>query len=226
MSIVKALATGHHGMTRNEISKTSKLANGGGLTRILEELEASSFILPILPFGKKKKDTLYRLVDEYSLFYLKFIDGQQAGHKNIWLQKSNEQVSRIWQGYAFENICIKHSEAIKKALGIDGMYSSVHSYFAKNIGDYKGLQIDLLIDRADRALNLCEMKFYDSEFTLTASMAMEWRQKRALFKERTGTRKAIFNTLITTYGLIANSNSLAQVDQTVTMHALFDQQRF
>ncbi len=225
-AVIKALASKHYGMTRSEIGKVTKLGVGGGLTRILEELEASSFIISISPYGKKKKNTLFRLVDEYSLFYIKYIEGQVAGHRNTWLRLSSDPSYNIWQGYGFENICIKHAEAIKKAIGISGIQSSVHSYFERPSNELKGLQIDMLIDRADRAINLCEMKFYDDEVTINESMADNLRKRRSLFKERSGTKKMVFNTLVTTYGVHKNQFSLAQVDQVVTMNALFDLDRF
>jgi len=125
VAVVKALSTKWKGLTRMEISKLTGLSNGGGLTQILLELTTASFIMPILPFGKKKKDTLFRLVDEYSLFYMTFIDGKRAGKKEIWLQTSREQFYKIWRGYAYENICIKHAAAIEKALGISGIITEV-----------------------------------------------------------------------------------------------------
>ncbi len=116
----------------NDLSASKKqnsyLLNGGNITKVLRELERSSFIAEIIPFGKKKREALYRLVDEYSLFYLTFIEGKRAGKKDIWLQTAQEQSYKIWRGYAFENICMKHVEAIKMALGISGIQTEVSGF--------------------------------------------------------------------------------------------------
>ena len=221
ISIVKALATKWKGLTRQEIIKLTKLSNGGGLTKVLSELESSSFIAEIIPFGKKKKDTLYRLIDEYSLFYLTFIDGKRAGNKDIWIQSSQENNYKIWRGYAFENICIKHVEAIKRALGIAGVQTEVSGFRSIANAQGVGIQIDMLIDRTDRSINLCEMKFYNDEITLSKEDADKLRRRRSRFQQISKSKKTIFNTLITTYGINPNQYSYAQIDSIVTMDALF-----
>lgn len=223
IEIIKVLATKWKGLTRQEIIKHTRLSDGGGLTKILTELSASSFIISILPFGKKKKDTLYRLVDEYSLFYLKFIEGQRAKNQDVWLQLSKENPYTIWRGYAFENICIKHVEAIKMALGISGVRTNTSSFLAKK-GDT--IQIDMLIDRADNCINLCEMKFYSDELLIDKQLAAQLQRRRTRFQELSGSRKTLFNTLVTTFGVRENEHSLAQVDQVVTADELFKLQSF
>lgn len=226
VAVVKALSTKWKGLTRMEISALTDLSNGGGLTQILTELTTASFIMPILPFGKKKKDTLFRLVDEYSLFYMTFIKGKRAGKKEIWLQTSREQFYKIWRGYAFENICIKHAEAIKKALGISGILTEVSGYRNHRKKEGEGIQIDMLIDRADQCINLCEIKFYNDEINLTKEDAEKLRRRRTRFLQFSKTRKTVFNTLITTYGINSNQHSLGQVDYEVTMDALFSLKSF
>lgn len=220
VEIVKALATTWKGMSRQDIIKATSLSDGGGISKILQELTTASFVTEILPYGKNKKETLYRLTDEYSLFYLKFIAGKRAGNKNFWLKASKENAYKIWCGYAFENICIKHVEAIKKALGIDGVHTQVSGYKSE------GLQIDMLIDRADDTINLCEMKFYNTEYTITKEYAAKLRERRALFQEATKNRKLLQNTIVTTYPLKPNMHSLEVIDNTVNMHDLFEVSSF
>ena len=221
VSVVRALSKKWKGLTRKEIIAATGLPNGGGLTKILRELESSSFISEIVPFGKKKKETLYKLVDEYSLFYLTFIGGKRAGKRDIWLQTAREQSYRIWRGYAFENICITHVEAIKSSLGISGIQTEVSAFRSQGTKGQSGIQIDMLIDRSDQCINLCEMKFYNGEITLNKEDSNKLRTRRAQFQEITKTRKSLFNTLVTTYGITQNEYSLEQVDQIVTMDTLF-----
>ena len=226
VSIVKTLSQKWKGLSRQEIIASTNFTDGGGLTKVLEELETCGFIIRIIPLGKKSKDTLYRLIDEFSLFYLNFIEGSRASSKDVWMQKSTTQPFITWQGYSFENICIRHYEAIKSALGISGIYVEVSAFLFKGNSENSGFQIDMLLDRADNSMNLCEMKFYNSDITVDKSMADLLRKRRARFKEVSGTKKLIFNTLITTYGVQTNEHSLSQIDQIITMDKLFGLERF
>jgi hypothetical protein len=226
IAIVRSLAQKWKGLSRQEIIAATQFSDGGGLTKLLNELESCGFIVGIIPFGKKSKDTLYRLVDEFSLFYLHFIEGSRATAKDVWTQKSGTQAFQTWQGYAFENLCIRHYEAIKAALGIAGIYVEVSSYLYKGNAENSGFQIDMLLDRADKTINICEMKFYNSEVAIDAAMAESLRKRRARFKEVSSTKKLLFNTLITTYGLQSNEHSLSHIDQVITMDKLFGLRRF
>lgn len=220
VQVIRALAQKWQGMSRTEIINNSKLSNGGGLTTILNELEASSFILKMKPMGNKQKDVLYRLSDEYSQFYLKFIDKKTNISKNEWLKIAQTSAYKTWCGYAFENVCIKHIDALKIALGISGIYTEISSFWHKGSVDEEGFQIDLLIERADNAINICEMKFVNDDFRLDAEYATKLRQRRESFRQISKTKKLLFNTLITTFGL-KNKESSAQIDQLITMEKLF-----
>jgi hypothetical protein len=220
VEVIRALATKWKGLTRQEIIDSTTHSNGGGLSKILTELEASTFITTIHPFQKKKRDTLYRLTDEYSLFYLRFIEGQRPGHQDVWLQQSTDNSYKVWRGYAFENLCIKHAQAIKMALSIAGIQSQVSSYLARQPETGAVIQIDMLIDRADRSINLCEMKFYNADLIVTTDMAKQLRSRRARFIELSKTRKTVFNTIVTPYGM-ANNGGTPEVDHCITMDQLF-----
>lgn len=221
VEVIKALARKWRGLTRQEIVTQTKLQDGGGLTVLLNELEAASFIMRFPLFQKGAKGVLYRLTDEYSLFYLKFIEGKPLLGKNEWLKQSDQNAYKIWCGYAFENICLKHAEAIKMALGIAGVSTETTAFLYKGEAAGDGFQIDLLIDRADRAINLCEIKFYGDNFPLTDAYAATLRQRREKFRQLTNTKKQLFNTLVTTYPVKHSPASLGQIDQVVTMEQLF-----
>lgn len=221
IAVIKTLSEHPYGMTRQEIITVTKFSDGGGLSKILGELESSDFIISLSPFGKSKKDILYRLSDQYSLFYLKFIQGKKVGeHATVFTNVANEPY-KIWRGYAFENICILHIEAIKSALGIAGIQTSQNSFYLKGSEKNKGFQIDLLIDRADNSINICEIKFYNDTIRPDAEFADQLRQRRELFREASGTKKQLFNTIITTFGVEKNAFALSQVDNIITADALF-----
>lgn len=219
--VIKALATKWKGLTREEVTARIKLKKGGGITTILKQLEQSGFITAYYPFAKKKKDKLYRLTDYYSLFYLKFIEGTKSKNQGYWHILSQTQSWKSWSGYAFENLCLQHTDKIKEALGIHGIFSEDYSFIAKPTQTHKGAQIDLLIDRSDQTINMCEIKFYNDKVTLTSSMANNIRNKRSVFKQVSKTRKHIFITLLSTYGMTANKHSIGLIDNSITMDDLF-----
>jgi AAA+ ATPase superfamily predicted ATPase len=224
IAVIRALASKWKGLNRKEIIQITKLSNGGGLSKVLNELSASGFITIYRPFGKKKKDLLYRLTDEYSLFYLHFIEPHGMLEIGGWQRLSQTQTFKSWRGYAFENVCLNHIPQIKKALRISGIYSEASSFYFKGNEDRKGIQIDLLIDRNDQTINICELKFYNSPFTITKDYALKLRTKLATFKEVTKTRKHLFLTFITAYGLAQNKYSLGLVDNDFGLDILFEEE--
>ncbi|HFB99860.1 MAG TPA: hypothetical protein ENJ53_03550 [Phaeodactylibacter sp.] len=187
----------------------------------LNSLFISLIALVDLGEGKKRTSLIYRLTDEYSLFYLHFIEKKRTRGAEAWQKLSQTQQYKIWRGYAFENLCLKHISQIKNALQISGIYSESSSFYQKGIGKNKGTQIDLVIDRNDYSINLCEMKFYKDEFTLSKSYAQDLRSKINVFRKVTKTKKQIFLTLITTFGIHPNQNSVGLIDKTLDMDSLF-----
>ncbi|MFZ4633893.1 MAG: AAA family ATPase [Saprospiraceae bacterium] len=221
IAVVRALSTTWSGLTRSEIIRISKLTNGGGLTKTIEELMYSGFITEYLPFGRIKREMVYRLTDEYSLFYLKFIETMRKEGAGIWKSFYLSPAYRAWSGYAFESICLKHLPEIKKALGISGIFSSSSAFYHKGTDGMEGCQIDLLIDREDRVINLCEIKWAASEFIISKSYAEALRKKLGLFTYYSKTKKQVFLTFISTYGLLPNEHSTGIVDNNITLNDLF-----
>jgi hypothetical protein len=221
IALIRALAVKNAGLHRNELLELSGVPNGGGATKTLEELVVSGFVTEYRPFNRKSKESLFRLTDEYSLFYLKFAEELGTQGVGIWKNLQSTATYKVWSGYAFENLCLKHITQIKSALGIEGVYSTYSSFFQKGKEDKEGCQVDLVIDRNDQVINLCEMKFYNGAIQLTKEMANTLRNRIALFKYYTKTPKQIFLTFISSFGLLKNSHSLDIVDSSLTMDDLF-----
>lgn len=217
IAIIRALNTRRAGLTRNEIVKEAKLKSGGYLTSVLNELEESGFITSYLPLNKRSKDALFRLTDEYSLFYMKFIEKSRSYEKGTWALLSSRSSWKAWSGYAFENLCLKHVHKIKAALQIGSVYTEQSAWYDKK----QSAQIDLVIDRADRCVNLCEMKFSETPYTITAKYAKELQHKVTAYKAALKTNKTIFTTLITTLGLKQNEYADQYADSEVTLAELF-----
>ena len=222
LSLIRALATKHQGMTRVDIIQQTKWPSGAGLSKILEELVQSGFISAYYPFGKKKSELIYRLTDEYSLFYLQFMETRRNETSGTWNHLSQTQPYKIWSGYAFENLCLKHIPQIKKALGISGVYALSSSFYKKGTATEKGTQIDLVLDRNDQVVNLFELKFYNEAFSISKTYAATLREKMSIFRKQTKTRKQLFWTLIATYGIQHNQHSLGLVDSVLDMNILFE----
>jgi hypothetical protein len=221
--IVKALANKPNGLTRNEILEVCPLSSGGSLTKLIDELEESGFITEYSPFNKTNRDSVYKLSDEYSLFYLKFMNDNKIFGEGAWQSKVVGSSWKSWSGLAFENIALKHVPQIKKALGISGVYTEQSAWrYAPKDASEKGTQIDLLIDRQDMCINLCEMKYSLTEFTIDKKYAEELNLKRRIFLAKTGTKKTVFITMLTTFGVNENGHYLSTVQNQLKMDVLFE----
>ena len=222
-AIIQALAKKRKGLTREELLIETKLQNGGTFTKYLDELIQSDFVDFYRPFGKSKKDTLYRLTDMFCLFYFAYILPDRGNKTPNFDMLNQSQSYKSWAGYTFENVCMSHISQIKKALGVAGVNTSTSSFFAKPKDGLDGTQIDLLIERSDNTIHLCEIKFLTDELIMDKSMAENLRNKRSVFNYHTKNKKHIFNTFITTYGHKPNSYSIQYIDQSITMDVLFEE---
>jgi len=215
MKIIKTLANTNRGLTRNELTAQSGLPSGGDLSLKLEELVESGFVTEYPFYRNRRQMSRYRLSDEYARFYLKFIKGNKNSGERTWQRLGNSHSFRSWSGFAFETMCLKHVNQIKRSLRIDAIYSTNSSWFNANA------QVDLLIDRDDNVINLCEIKFYDAPFTIDKAYYLNLKNKIAQLKEETNTRKTILLTLISAFGVRENQYSKELVQNNLDMDALF-----
>lgn len=215
--IVILLAKKRSGYTRDEIAKNCGFTTGGGLTRMLSALEKSTFVTPYTPFGER---TLrYRLTDLFCLFYLKHVkDNRDA--TSFWQSRFNSPAMLAWSGYAFEDVCRAHIKQIKTALGIGDVTTRESSWIVPGTETEKGMQIDLVIDRDDRKICLCEMKFSQGNFSVGRDYAEKLQNRIRRTMEFTENDKPIISVLITTYGLERNEYS-NKFQKVVTMDELF-----
>ena len=221
IKIIETLGTKKVGMTREELISTSGIPNTGDLSTKLEELESCGFIRKYYAFGMKRKNALYQLMDCFTLFYFKFLQNAPTD-EHFWSNQINTPVVNTWMGLAFERVCMFHVNQIKMKLGISGVLTEVNSWYCKSDPENGifGSQIDMLIVRKDQVINLCEMKYANSEFTVTEKVDKNLRNKVSDLKNITGTRYAIYPTLITTYGMVNNSYAL-DVQSVVVLDDLF-----
>lgn len=209
IQVVTTLAKKSIGLTRDEIVKYTGIDSGGDLTRYLNELEWCGFIRKYNCIGKQSKDALYQLIDNFTIFYFQYIKGNKNNDTHFWINNINSPLHRTWSGLAFERVCLQHVEQIKKALGISGVLSNVYSWRTEADAE-RGIdksQIDLLIDRNDGVINLCEMKFSNAEYIITESEEQKLRRRRANFVEASRTNKAVHITMVTPFGVKQNIHS-------------------
>ena len=221
VSIIRALTTVKAGMTRNEILKSTRLSDNKTFVKALRELEQCGFIRSYSIIGRKKRGMLYQLMDCYTLFYFQFIETMGHRHdEQLWTHLLGTARRNTWQGLAFERLCLWHIQQIKAALGISGIEANAYSWHAEANEMHDGAQIDLLIDRRDQVINLCEMKFADGEYAIDATEDCRLRNRRTAFLAETRTKKTIHTTMITTFGVRHNSywNS---IQSEVTLDGLF-----
>ena len=220
--IVEALCARRLGLTRGEISAVTGLAESGTLTKYLEELEQCGFVRRYRTAGRRVRGSLYQLVDNFTLFHFRFVRENRDGDPRFWSSSVDSPALRTWQGLSFELVCLEHVEQIKRALQIGGVRSLNYAWRCENPRNdaEKGAQVDLLIDRADGIVNLCEMKFAAEEYALDAADAAAMRNKIAAFKRETGTRKAVHATYVTTFGLAKNKYA-GDIPSEATLDDLF-----
>lgn len=210
--IIHALSRGpKRGMTRDEILKEQGLSSGGQFSKSLMELIESGFVEKYQSVRSKRKTTLYRIFDEFCLFHLQFM----APHRGSrWTQLYTKSEYTSWSGYAYEMICYKHIESIKREMKCDQINSTNYSWSNNKA------QIDLVIERDDNLINLCEIKFYNDVFTIDSDYAGKLRNKETLYKKDTKTKKGINTVMITTWGT-KGTHGVGLVTQSITMRCLF-----
>lgn len=227
IQIVEALAAKQMGLTRSELVENTRLPDNGKLTKMLNDLANCDFVRPYNYYGNKKKDTTYQLSDYYTLFYLRFLKDHYGNDEHFWTNTLDNPSRRAWAGYAFEQVCKDHIRQIKKRIGIGAVLSEQSSWYSRenrdttNHNKHRGAQIDMLIDRRDRVINVCEMKFTLSEFLIDKDYDMCLRNKLETFRRESKTKKALHLTFVTTYGVKRNMYS-GLVQSEVILDDLFE----
>jgi uncharacterized protein len=219
-NVIKALGAVKAGISRSAVIEKANLSSGGTFTKVIDELTESGFVTKFLPFDNNTNLALFRLTDYFTMFYLKFMKNAKASGNGTWAAKAVSSSWHSWAGLAFESICLQHIAQIKKALKLTAIYTEVSSWK----GEYEGnaAQIDLLIDRADNVINLCEIKFSKSEFIITKSYASELQNKMSIFSMQPNVKnKNLFLTLITVRGTSNNSYVKEMVQNQVVLKDLF-----
>ncbi|MBP5544878.1 MAG: hypothetical protein ILM98_12440 [Kiritimatiellae bacterium] len=221
--IVLALGRRRDGLTRDEIIAATGMGSGGDLSRFLEELEECGFIRKYHVLGAERNGSLYQLMDNFSLFHMQFVSKKRRHAGNYWTASVSEGAKHAWRGLAFKRLCLEHVRQIKDRLGISGVAVEVYAWRQKRGGSAQGsqgVQIDLLLDRKDGIVNLCEMKYTDGEYSLDKSELDRLINRREAFRAVCGARRSIHLTMITSNGLCHNKYS-GNIQSELTLADLF-----
>lgn len=219
IKVVLALGQCQSGLTREEIINKCGMASSGTLTTVIEDLENCGFIRKVAAFGRKSQQS-YMLIDNYTLFYLKFIKKNTENDESFWSHSYQSPLRRAWVGIAFERVCFQHLRQIKQALGIGGVVSTVYSLNIPPTEVHHGAQIDMIIDRADNMVNICEMKYSNEEYIVTKEDALSIANKSSRLLEVMKNRKSVAITMVTVYG-IAHMGYWNTIQSEVTADNLF-----
>jgi len=224
--VVETIARKTKGITQQELKEALKVKDGGTLTTVLKNLQKCDFIRMYSSIGKKERDVLYQLTDNFVLFHLRFVRSGNGQDEHFW-SNIDDHTRDSWSGYAFEMVCLHHIAQIKQKLGVIGVLTNAFSWQSKAMVDadgtqWPGVQIDLLLERADNTINVCEMKFCKGEYAITEAYDQHLRECVSTFRHHTKSRAALPVVLITTYGLKKNIYS-GHYPIVVVMDDLFKQ---
>jgi len=221
LKIISVLSQAEKGLTREEIIKKTHIASSGEFSKKLVELENCDFIRKYIPYGNKENASVYQLIDNYTLFYHKFLK-QNHFEEHFWQNQINTSAINSWCGLAFEKVCLEHVPQMKKALGISGVYTDVNAWqcSADKENGIAGAQIDLMLVRKDQIINICEMKYTEASFSVTNKFVMDMNTKIQSFRAKTKTKHAIHPTLVTTYPVVQNEYA-AELQAIITAEDLF-----
>lgn len=222
VNVVSTLGTKRVGMTRSELIREGNIINNGQLTAVLQDLEACGFIRKYnQPDSSNQREATFQLIDNYTLFYYKFLHNRNVVDEHFWTLHTNTPIRNTWEGLAFERICFAHLKQIKQALGIAGVSTQVYTWQLRTDKQQgEGTQIDMVIERADRVINLCEMKFSTREYLIDKALDENLRHKSACLSEISKSCMAIHLTLITPFGLKPNMYQFS-VQQVIAIDDLF-----
>lgn len=218
LAVIRMLTERKEGFTRKEINEKTKLG-GAALSKILSDLEQCDFIFSYARYGNAKNNAIYRIKDFYTLFYYKYVNGIDTKDSLRWTHLSSTLQVSSWQGFSFELLCLLHLDEIKKALGIDRILNDASAWRSRQ--PEQNTQIDLVIERADHNINLCEMKFSSGMYAIDKGYEQKLRERMSIFLAETMTRCSTRITLVTTYGVLQNKHS-GIVNDEVLLDDLFE----
>lgn len=221
IKVVEALSGKKAGLTRDEIIAKTGMSSNGQLSEILEDLSECGFIRKYCNLNKNVKDALYQLIDFYTLFYYRFLKNASNVDENYWLRLQKAPAYSVWCGLAFEKVCLMHSRQIKKALGIEGVMTNIFSWNVKANQYHPGTQIDLLFDRADNIIDVCEIKYAPQGYNMTAASLRNIRDKISVLSQYISSQKFVEPVMITSNGMNRNKYS-EEVTHQITGASLFE----
>ena len=219
-AIIGALFTKRRGLSRKELTSQTGITDSGELSKQLKALISGDFIIEYESFGNSKAETFYKLVDPFCIFYLEFMKGKKRSKQQNWINIEDSPAVRTWKGYTFENVCWNHRKQIKEALRIGGVSTTESLWSKRGTKESQGTQIDMIIERKDNVVNMCEMKFYSDDYEVDLDDHKSLERRKKLLRDRIPKKAVVHSTLVTTYGL-ARNGYYSDFVNVITMDDLF-----
>lgn len=216
--VIELISKRNKGLTQKEIKKYLQLSDSGKLSDVLNNLVACNLVNRYSAFGKNFRDSMYQISDPFIHFYLSFVKNYNGKDEHLWTNMLDNPVRTAWSGYSFELVCLLHVNQIKQKLGISGVLTEACSWISSDISNHQ--QIDLVLDRRDQVVNLCEIKFSRVKYEITEKYIEHMQERLETFRNETKTRKALHLTMITTHGLVDNEYS-NEIQSSVVLDDLF-----
>jgi hypothetical protein len=197
LKIINLLKNGIFSLS--EISSKTKIPSGGGLKQYLKNLERAEMIRSYIPFDRSgnSKFKKYTLADEFLVFFFKYMGPNLRVIKESSSRRLFETLTQnsfdSWLGFAFERFCLKHAGLLALVMDFADDILLASPYFKKNDERF---QIDLLYQRADRVITVCEIKHQNIK--IGTNIIPEMQRKCALLKVPRG--YALEKALISLYG--------------------------
>lgn len=228
VDLIRIIAQHRYGIGQAQLIQEAKKTHGGRIGHRLKQLEEAGFVTCLLPYAHRSKGLYYQVDDEYSLFYLRWIEPnartiqKKRTNSGFWLSQSSRPAWKSWAGLAFESVCFKHIEQIRETLKIDpGSLAGSWRFQPRGQVKQEGAQIDLLFDRPDDAITVCEIKNSSTSYAIDKAYAEKLLKKLDVFRKQTRTKKQLFLVMITTHGLKPTMYSEEIISKEVTLEDLF-----
>lgn len=221
-SIIEALFTKSRGLSRKELTELTGITDGGDLSKQLKALLSGDFVMEYNSFGNDKNESFYKLIDPFCLFYLEFMQGRKRRRTQNWTNIEDSASVRTWKGYAFENVCWNHRIKIKNALQIGGVSTTETLWSKRGTAETPGTQIDMIIERKDNVVDMCEMKFSSDDYEVDLDYHKKLEARKKILREKISKKAVVHNVLVTTYGL-AHKGYYSDFVNIITLDDLFNQ---
>ncbi len=217
--ILSKLAFARYGIKKSEL-QVEIAAPNGTYGRAVQDLVDCGYVIEYKKKYEEYNPLYIQLVDPFLLFHYHYLSKEKR------IDSYEDLIGNIgrydnWRGTAFEILCLNNTASIKSALGIRGVKTECYPWYNSTDKKNERVQIDMVIERADKITNLCEIKYTNKPFVIDASYEQELIKKRDIFKEKTGTSQALKVIIISAAG-VSGTRYTSYISDIITLDDIFE----